>query len=269
MKEYNQNDIERYIRKQMNASEQQAFRGEMNADEGLQEEVNFYEDVAATIRKRRVLADVRAELKADNFFSEKASTSTTERDAKVVSMPARGFGRVRSLLAYAASVLMLVVAGSTWWANTNYSNKGLASLDYDTIVSGDVRGGENQDVFEQGLQAIEAKDYVQAKTFFKDVPRTSESYTEAALYLAYVEYETANYSAAIQAAEQVLANNPTASNRFSADWLIVQAQLASGDTDSSFQQNLAAIADNDNHDFQVEAQALQTKVNSFWRRFVF
>ena len=267
----NQN-IERYVRQLMDAAEQQAFQEEMHQDETLKEEVEFYEDVAALVRKRKTLVDVQAELDAADFFAEETNVSTTdtEQEARVVPMPDRRFGRVRSLLAYAASALVLVVAGSTWWANSNYSNEVIASMDYDYIASGmAARNDGVKDPFGEGITAIEQQNYDVAVRFFEAVPSTDESYTEALLYLAYTQYKQANYQAAINTAKQVIANQPTTTNRFNADWLIVQAQLADGDTGTAFEQNLATIASNNNPDFQTQAQELQAKLNSFWRSLVF
>lgn len=256
----NQN-IERYIRQLMDEAEQKAFEEEMSQDETLQEEVEFYEDVASLVRKRKTLMDVQTELDTTDFFSQ---------EAKTVSMPNRRFGRVRSLLAYAASFLVLVVAGTTWWANANYSNQGLAGMEYDYIASGmTARNDGTQDPFADGIDAIEQGDYDAAVAFFETIPDTDESYTEALLYLAYAQYEQSNYQATLDVAQQVITNQPTTSNRFNAEWLIVQAQLASGKTDTDFEQNLEAIATNDNHDFQVQAQELQAKLNSLWRNLVF
>lgn len=273
-KEYNQEKIENFVRGFMEESERQQFQEEMRMNEDLQTEVDFYQDVASIVRKRKMLQNVQSELMAADFFKDAAAESESQ-GARVVKMPQRGFRSVRRYLAYAASLALLVIAGF-WFANSNYSNNSLAALDTSDLASvrldSGLKGDDDQavDVFAQGIEAIKAQDYPAAATFFERLVN-EEAYREnALLHLAYVQYEMKDYAAAIESAETLIEEKPRlAQLRFDAEWLFVKSKLAAGELDEAFEQQLASIVSNDNHQQQEAAQVLQNKLNSFWRSLIF
>ncbi|MEM6320573.1 MAG: hypothetical protein AAF960_23090, partial [Bacteroidota bacterium] len=54
----------------------------------------------------------------------------------------------------------------------------------------------------------------------------------------------------------------------SAEWHQVVAQLQADDTGNAFNSLLTKIASDESHAFNGQAKALQTKINSFWRKLV-
>ncbi|MEM9885372.1 MAG: hypothetical protein AAF849_05710 [Bacteroidota bacterium] len=272
-KEYNQEKIENFVRGLMGEEERQQFSKDIAANSDLKDEVAFQQDLAAVVRKRRLLKDIRSELSVADFFKEEslvvAGETKEEQGAKVVQMPKRTFGRVSKYLAYAASLAVLVTVGL---ANLNYSNKSLRTFTIEGR-STDVRSRTDnnvQDPFDEGLTAIEEKNYEQAIAFFESIPEKSENYNSALLFLAASQYEFGDYDAAINSAKKLTNSQRRviATTKFDAQWILVQAKLGKGELDEAFYTQLNAIADNNNHDKQTAAQELQAQLNSFWRKLV-
>lgn len=270
MDNFDNDKIDNFVRGLMSDLEREEFNQEVEQDDALKAEVEFHQDVASIVRKRKALQLVTAELEADHFFSEAKPEEQSE--AKVVNLSKRRSGSIRRYLAYAASLLVLVVAG-LGFINTQYSNSGLTTFDANNLASNSMRtvtSDTNADPFKEGIQAMEQKDFAQAITFFEAIPEDSENYTSALLYLATAQYEAENYEDAITSAETLLAQeSKSATMRFDAEWLFVQSKLAQGELDTAFETQLEAIATNDSHDYQMEAQELQAQLNSFWRKLVF
>jgi len=114
------------------------------------------------------------------------------------------------------------------------------------------------------------KQYGEAASFFESIPDTSQSYTQARLYLAYAQYELKAFDKTIINTNIVLNKSTNGLSKQKAEWLQLQAMLASGDTDTAaFDQLLDRIAANEKHVVQKEAGELQKSMNSFWRGLVF
>lgn len=169
----------------------------------------------------------------------------------------------------------IILATLIWFAYSNYSNAALGDLspnkmgfDGKDIVRS--IGDEVKDPFAKGAIALTNKDYTAAATFFESIPDTSSSYTQARLYLAYSQYELKAFDKTIANTKIVIGQSAKASSKQKAEWLQLQAMLASGDTDDAeFDQLLDRIAANEKHTVHKEAGALKQSMNSFWRGLVF
>ncbi|MEM6316016.1 MAG: hypothetical protein AAF960_00010 [Bacteroidota bacterium] len=116
-KNYNIDEIENFLNREMDASELAAFEQQMAKDEGLAEEVTFHQDILKGIDQagaadfRSIVAGVHEEMKNEQFFSEKVADKVIEKNAQKEATVRRiSFGRS---LAIAASFALLLVAG--WW----------------------------------------------------------------------------------------------------------------------------------------------------------
>ncbi|MEM1327937.1 MAG: hypothetical protein AAGI23_18405 [Bacteroidota bacterium] len=110
---YNINEIEAYLNKEMSEAERIAFEQRLEVDGELAKEVEFHRAVVGGIDKAGVLdfrvmvGEVHQELKGEQFFE--AKTVAQKPETKVRTMR---FGR-RRILSIAASFAVLLVAA--WW----------------------------------------------------------------------------------------------------------------------------------------------------------
>ncbi|MEM1325028.1 MAG: hypothetical protein AAGI23_03690 [Bacteroidota bacterium] len=269
MDENNIIQIERFLEGEMDSEERAAFEAQLQRDEELRETMSFYQDLQTTIERKGAIQEVHQELKAENFF-----TTTTQEEtapaAKIVQMRPKNR---RRWLAYAASFLVLVTAGSLFYSNSNYSNQALAGVEASNILSlfdqGNLKG--NADVennLSTGLSFLADEEYEQAVTFFRSIETSNERYETAQLYLAYAQLANDNPKQAQAAAENLQQITEDQTLAYRAEWIIIQAQLQQGQTSENFQTRLATFA-NQQGRLQEEAQALQVELSSFWRQLIF
>jgi len=166
-------------------------------------------------------------------------------------------------------IILIVIAKLT------YSNQSLSALHKDKlgISESDISRGAGDgdaDPFEEGMTSLSEKKYEEAITFFETVPATSETYVEAKLYLSYAQFEKKDFDNAVESAQVVIENSENLVNIQAAEWLQIQAMLASDKTDdATFDKLLDKIAQNEEHMLQAEASELDKSLNSFWRGLVF
>lgn len=172
-------------------------------------------------------------------------------------------------------VLLLLLILGYWYINNQFSNAALSHLNISKMgldsksISRNI-GDDVKDPFDQGIKALSNEDFNEAITFFKTVPDTSLTYTQARLYLSLAQFQKEDYSAVIQNAQIVIETSPNLLNKQKAEWLQLQAMLNKGDADdATFDSLLDKIAENEQHLLQAEAKDLKQSMNSFWRGLVF
>lgn len=262
-------DIDRYLTKKMNVAAEKEFEQLMSSDLTLAKEVNFRQGLIKAMKWRKQINIAHQEMlkkKVEKPFVV-ASKSSNQQQGKIVRM---GFRRV---LAYAASVSVLALIGSSWFANNQFSDQQLAFNNVNSSISLDgnnLKGGDagTVDPFEKGLAHLNQQNYEQAATFFEAIPPENEIYSQARLYLAYSQFFKKEYNYTIQNAQLVLQKSLNTPEKHKAEWLIIQAKLAKGQTAASIKAEIATIANNNNHIRQRQAKALLKDLNSFWRKLV-
>lgn len=160
-------------------------------------------------------------------------------------------------------------------AKASYSNNKLGNLHKDKlgISENDISRGAGDgadDPFKEGMESLSNKDYAKAISFFETVPNSSETFTQAKLYLSYAQYENQDFDGVIKNSQIVIERSENLISKQAAEWLQVQAMLASDKTDDeTFDRLLDKIAENEQHMLQAEAKELDKSLNSFWRGLVF
>ena len=255
--------IETYLNGEMTAQEEKAFDLEIEQNPELAKAVNNF-GVANDAIELLIEDNLRKEL--NQFKSEEAASN------KVVSInknkPQAKMRSLRSYLAAAASVAVLLGFFGMNWADNNYSNAALSKSFYEEGYNiSNVRSGNGDtNTLSEGLTAYEAGSFNQAITFFQSVQEGNPRYQEAQFYLANAFFENNNFSDASKQFQKII---DTGDVRYmeNAEWYKILAQLAAGETVNQSLLNKIA-ADND-HIFNNKAIALQSKLNSFWRKLLF
>ena len=161
------------------------------------------------------------------------------------------------------------------YANLKFSNRALGNLGLpklgleskDLVRSIDPT---KEDPLGNGVKALTEKNFATAIQFFEKITTANQSYTQARLYLAYAQFEIKDYENTIANTKIVMEQSANVVNQQAAEWLQLQAMLASGKADDiTFKRILQQMSVNKEHMMQGEAAELQGGMNSFWRGMVF
>ena len=264
-------EIERYLFKKMSAKERKSFEARMAKDPKLKDEVKFYKSLEETVVRKKVIQEVAAELEASGFFGEQVPGA--EPSSRVLERPSARVFTLRRAVAYAAGIALLIVGAALIWANTQYSNQAIASLEFDEVsVKTDFNRNNADPVanLSEGADLIKKGAFADARTYYSQIGEGSPNYAAATLYLGFIAFKTGDYPGAITFGESVLAipSNDTLLKQ-KAEWLVVQSKVAGGDSSAAVEADLNRIANDELHQFQRDAQILAGKYNHFLRNLVF
>jgi len=273
-KDYDYQKIEDYVLGRLDNSEKKKFEEQIKSDATLAEEVDFYRGVtnASEANGERDFLNMLQETESDigeDFFSQ----SSSQDSGKTVSIQqGRGGATIhrlspRRLLSLAATMLILVIAGNIWYANTAYSNNTLlseAETDYYSLT----RNGNNLNgVFAEGFNYLSAENYQEAIIFFEKFAPKSENYPAAQLNLGFAQYQAGLYDEAAATAQK--AKKVSVLKKNQATWLEIQSLLAAEKTDARFYELVNTLAaDTTAGEWRNKAVKLKEKLDSFWRGMV-
>ena len=277
----NYDEIERYAKGEMNEEDMKIFEQKMQADPELMEEANFYKNVAHTIQNKMNNQEIDALLdaidpkaEAERFLStfDKQFSSAVPK-ANVVDMTKRQASKRRNLYAIAAGFLAFVVAGSMIYANLNYSNAGLSTIGFQDVLTLNDRGTlksvevAKQNPLTEGIKAMDNQAYQSAIAHFQTIPKQSERYEAAQLYLAYAYLENGDQKTSLEIAEQLTDQDNDENVAYRAEWLAIQIMLQAGPIDATFEKRLQSFAQ-ERGVHRAQALILQEQLQSFWRKLV-
>ncbi|MFK7936521.1 MAG: hypothetical protein AB8G22_23605 [Saprospiraceae bacterium] len=195
--------------------------------------------------------------------NEETTSSTPQREAKVVKM-----GGLRRVLSLAASVLLLVFAGSYFYASNQFASESIIGEGYLTAESAGDRSGEvtTSREFSNGLQAYFAGEFDLAQAQLEGIAAGSADYAAAQYYLGHIALQEKNYQSANQIFGSLLGsqNLPNFINRDKLRYNRLLAMVGYGNTGDEFESEVTALAKNGSAPFNTKAAELQAKTQSFW-----
>jgi len=272
--------ITKYFDGELSVDEQKSFNEAMK-DEDFANEAAFYREMVSVVheegkqQEEALLADIDLDNINQDIRKELVAQNTRLSAKKVVEKPQtakiRSLNPARRMLSIAASVLVLITAGTFFYANTNYSGTALSDSNYLTADIPGTMSGDNQQTanFQTGLNAFWVeKDLVSAKTNFEKITSENSEYPEAQYFLGHIAFQNkdfaqakSNYQAALQA--DIL---PNYINREKLQWNLLLARLGNGE---DIQADLDQLANDGNSGLQSQAQELTAKLNGFWGKLAF
>lgn len=257
--------IEQYFRGELDGEAAKQLKAAVDDDDQLREEFEWHQDMSKAVEWLGIIDEAEAERQTEMDISpgEKVADST-----QVFRISARPW------LAYAAVGLVLLMIGSFWWGNTNYSDQHLAQVGMNRLNLQD--GNDNlrntsesaKDPFAQGLRAIDEQNWSSAADFFSAVPDTSQRFVPAQLYLAYSHLKGGQYGQVQPSASLVEEQSADTRQRQKAQWMVIQAGVAQGQETAVLDATLERISKDESHMFQQEALLLKKKLASPWRRLI-
>ena len=264
--------IDAYLDNELSPKEIASFEADLQTDTDLAAAFKVHK-----AEREAVLLMLKKDYK--NQIKEWRNNASDEEGelVKVVNIPKKETTKVRPLrriLSIAASILVLLTAGSVFFGNSNYSNSALGENWYMNADTGGDKGSESSidAAYNEGLNAFfKEKNYQKSIAAFSKVNAQSESYIDAQYYLAHANYATENYVAAIKYYNTILKATelPVYINRDKVRWNRLMAMLENNQVDDNFYKELDAVAQNGQVPFNQKAMDLKTQLGSFWRNFAF
>lgn len=246
------------------ASDLKQINAELHA-EGFFEEFILEEE-----RKKIVMVDKQAgaEVKKQEVTIAKEENSYKKIGEKSKRIP---FYKNKKILSVAASVLLL--CGLFGISNIWFSNNKLIEITNKKLepITINLRGATNEDIFEQGIEAFERNNSIEAIQFFEKIASNDEKYIDARYILAFIQFKTKMFNESIENAKLVrtLVKSKRPELEQQAEWLQIQAMLAANQTDTTeFEELLRLILSNEKHLFADEAIRLNGRLKSIWRKLV-
>lgn len=253
--------IEEYLSGAMAGEERQAFEAEVAANPALADEVGLLR-LAREAVELEISDNLRQQFQE---WDQSAAKSTEEAEAKVVKMKPRA--NLRRILSIAATVLLLIAAGTFWFANNQYSSNAIAGDLYSSI-STMRRPNDTENTLNNALDAIRSGDYTQADQLLQTIQPADVNYADARYYLGHSYFQQERYTEAITALQN-LGDQADINLRESANWLQVLSYLELDQSDNAtFQSLLSGMVSNTDHNHHNDAVELEQKMNSFWFRLV-
>lgn len=190
------------------------------------------------ITAQKVLLDSFAAVQSEDFSQKMQQWETDEKSPLKVKSRSPWVRR----LSIAASFLVLAAVGLNWYISNQYSNQALFATFYQSPNIGGTMGQQTNDEFQEAFAAahrlLQAKDFPAAATAFQAMK---------------LQLETTSFD---PLAQQYYTDNVT--------WSGLLAQLGQGQTDVNFFTTLDRIAGDSGHEYQEQAVALRTKLNSIF-----
>lgn len=269
--EFTQEDIDDYISGRMKGQERAAFDAEISENKELQQEIRFFKNLGkatqnlATDDFAKALTKVDEELEQESFF-EYQKGKEPSKNAKVFS--------ISNVLAIAASIALLLLAGTFWRANSIYSNDALAEANYKDADLPARRSSTNNQVaiLQKALDAYVEEDYNAAIRTLQNISNDSLGLS-VAYFLGHAYYKNEAFDKAIPQFEKLLSSEnqslPSYVNVDKLRWNSLQAYLRIGQLDERFYQSLNQLAENGKSPYREKGKALRKKLSSIWRNFIF
>ena len=251
--------IEAFVGGTMSADEQTRFEAELETNPELKTEYLAYR---ATHDVMEVLAfeQLQEELREMDIGSTPSSTATTSKEppARIRRMP-------RRLLTLAASFLVLVLAGTLWWSNSQYSDQQLAGKHFMTPNLSKVRGTNTEDALSQAATAFYQGNYDTSIRLLQSIPSSDPVYADAQWLLGYACLQEGRAQEAVTAFNVVLSGNKN-ELKASARWHRILAHIAAGDQVAA-EKLLDGLLQDPSDAYFDKARVLKKELHSFWRKW--
>jgi len=275
--------IIRYFEGELDLKEQQQFQ-EYLKDPAFQKAVKEHQEILIAVSAEGEDFDQALLGGLDLDVNDpQLKTSLQEQEKRVLGkaygndaestkiVTSKRFG-MRRLLAVAASVLVLLVAGSIWFANANYSRTSIAANQYELPMPNSEMGVvEKESPFKKGRVAFFNKQYKESIRLLEGIPSDSEKFTEAQYLLAHAHFNQKSYEKAAGLFTNVKSNLDQLPMIYreinQINWYLILSKLGAGHDETETRALLKVLKENPA--YKPKAEALEKALDSGWHHLVF
>ena len=236
--------IDKYLSGALSEAEEQLLE-EKRKSPAFLEELAFHEDLQVVATKAGKLA-LKDRLRQIEEEQQK---------------PTRLKLSFRRKLAIAASILLVLAAGSLWYAQANYASKVIFAQQYSGPNFAGTRSAEANPAYQEAANAFYTDDFPRAIGLLKNDLGSAGMPEQTSLLLAHAYLKNAQPEAATALVPQQF---PTTVSQEAWQWVEVLALLQSGPKDQLISK-LTGIANTSKHPNQRTAQEILKQVQSPWR----
>lgn len=227
------NQVEAYLLGTLKSEEKKAFEEQMLKDNAL-----------STAVKEQEVAFEAIDLLVEEDLGAKLKNLQKERYGQARKVKPRQFS-----FAVAASVALLLLAGSVFFMNNQMSNGNLANV-YFEEANDENRGAAVADL-EEKIENL------------KSVTPSAPNYLESQLALGKYYFKNGTNNEAISAFEKIL-SQPNSLHFDEAKWMSGLSELALGNVTTA-KTHFAYFTENQVSGYEKDAQAILNDLGSFWR----
>jgi tetratricopeptide (TPR) repeat protein len=189
--------------------------------------------------------------------------SIRQQKTKIVSIQKKS-PKIFRLVAMAASILLLVIIGTTWFMSNEYSNEGIASNNFVPYDAGVLLGENDDNFYTQGILSYQKKDFAVAVAAFEKVPVANGLYAETQFYLGNA-YLSQNEAEKAIAAFEIAQNTKLPQFQEPTEWYLALSYLKAGDEEKA-KELLMGISNNTNHFYYDSAVSTLSSLSSMWHQ---
>lgn len=232
--------IEKFLTNELTLAEKEAF-AIRKKDPVFAEQLRFHEDL-------QVVATHAGKFALKNRLRQ---VEKKHQSPKIIQLG------LRQILAVAATILVLLTAGTFWYAQANYSNQALFTSYYSAPNFSATRSATQDPSYSNATQAFYKGDYEKTITVLQN---ENQNTSTSGLLLAHAYLK-------INQPDLALRQRPVVESTSTEEewqWVEVLALLANNKT-SELKVLLDEFTQNPNHLYYKKAQSLKEQVQSNWR----
>ncbi len=250
--------INEYVEGSMSSENRQLFESELKTNDALKTEYDLY---LATMKTLEVFAldQISEELKSLSIAEENTLHDSSESipSGRIISFP-------RRILGLAATLLLLIVAGTLWWSNAQYSDRQLAKRNFITPNLSTVRGDTNLEILTEASEAFYQGKYKMIIKQLQSLDSSHPAYVDAQFILGYTYLKNEQPQDALTAFQKVLKSDKD-QLKASAEWHMILAHLDVGDQKAA-EIALDELLQYPTGAYYSKAKTLKKDLDSFWHK---
>lgn len=213
--------------------------------------------------------EYQAYLATQEALGDLALTEVRARVARIAQHPPQEAKKIqlnRSVLAVAAGFLMLIAALAFLYGRQQYSDQNLFAQQYESPNWSPIRGADiATEKYDQAVAAIQGGNRAKAMELLEGISSAEGVYANAQYTLGHLQLEGQQAGDAIQTFE-TLQDLKDKRYQENVEWFLALAHLQAGNETLTY-RHLGVILQNQQHPYYTDALNLQSRLQSFWRRF--
>ncbi len=231
-----------------------------------QEKIKFEQDLE---QDPKLKEEYHAYIATQHAIEDLALDQVRAKVARIAQHPPRSakvFQLNRRAIAIAAGFLLLIAAFSFLYGRQQYSDQKLFAQQYESPNWSPIRGTTAATAqYDQAIASLQAGNKQEAMAQLSGITRADEVYANAQYALGHLQLQGEQATDAAKTFETLRELNDKRYQE-NVDWFLALAYLQAGNETQANRQ-IGTILQNQQHPYYQDALTLQSRLQSFWRRF--